>query len=66
MRVPVMDVRVVRMSVDKFFVPVTVGVWLSGRVIRAVEMLMMFVVCMRVLVLHRFVPMFVSVTFCEM
>ena len=66
MLVPVMDVRVVRVSVDKFFVPVPVRVRFARRIIRAVDVLLMLVVCVQVLMLHRLVPVFVSVKFSEM
>ena len=61
MSVPVMDVRVVRMTMDKFVVPVSMRVWFAGRVIGAVDVLMVFVVGVPVLVFHRLVPVFVTV-----
>ena len=63
MSVPVMDVGVVRMRVDKFPVAVPVGVRFAGRIIRAVDMLMMHVVMMKVLVLHQFMAMLMLVAF---
>jgi hypothetical protein len=60
-----MYVRVVRMSVDKFFVPVLVGVRFTGRVIRAVDVLVVFVVRVQVLVFHRLVPVFVTMMFSQ-
>jgi len=61
-----MDVRIVRVSVDKFLVPVPVRVWFAGRVVRSMSVLMMFIVSVRVLVFHRLVPVFMLVTFSEM
>ena len=63
--VTVMDVRVVRMCVNEFLVPVPVGVRFTLRVIRAVRVMVVFIVRVQMLVLHRFVMVIVFVTFGE-
>ena len=44
MRVPVVDVRVVRMGMHHRFVPMPMRVWFAGRIGRQVRMLVMFIV----------------------
>lgn len=59
MAMAVMQVRVVRVPVHERGVPVRVGVRLAGRIGGSVLVLVMFVVPMPVLVLHRFMEVFV-------
>jgi len=67
--VSVMDVRVMSVCVDERFVSMPVSVrnrvsnWWVGR---HVGVPMMFVMHMRMVVLHRFVPMLVLMPLCEM
>ena len=61
-----MNVRVMRMSVDQFLVTVPMRVRFAGRVIRAVDMLMMLVVSVQVLVFHRLMPVLVFVPLSQM
>lgn len=51
---PVMQVRVVRVSVDHRRVPVPVAMRLAGRIVRPVRVLVMRVVGMAMFMLHRF------------
>ena len=55
MPVPVVDVRVVRMLMCDRSVPVAMHMRLSDAFVRRVQMLVMFVVAMRVLVRERLV-----------
>jgi hypothetical protein len=56
---PVVDVRVVRVGVPHRRVVVRVAVRLAGRVVRAVGVLVVYVVDMGVVVEHLFVVVFV-------
>ena len=61
MLVPVVGVRVVDVGVGHRLVPVRVAVWLAGRVVGAVFVLVAFVVDVAVVVLHRLMAVFVFV-----
>ena len=61
-----MHVWHVRVSVHQPLVPVGVGVRLAGWIVRCVVVLMVFVVHMRVRMLHRLVHMLMLVTLGEM
>ena len=58
-----MNVRVMWVRVDEFLVTMRVRVRFTGRVVRAVGVLVMLVVCVQVLVFHRLVTVFVPVMF---
>jgi len=62
----VMHVGNVRVGMPRPAMPVHVRVRLSGRVVRAVLVLMMLVVHMRVLVRHRFVDVLVLMMLAQM
>jgi hypothetical protein len=66
MPMAMMQVRVVRVSVYERGVPVPVRVRLAGRIGDSVLVLVMFVVTMPVLVLHRFVDVFMHVPLGQM
>ena len=63
MRMPVVDVREVRVLVNQCLVPVPVLVWLVGGPREVVFVLVVFVVNMAVAVLHRLVHVFVLVAY---
>ena len=60
---PMMKVGVVRMPMHKRAVLMPVGVRLTRRSVRPMRMLMMFVMCVPVLVLHRLVRMLMLIAF---
>lgn len=69
MLVSVVDVRIVGMRVHHRRVPmvVSVGLRVSHRWVgKRVDVLMMFVVHVRMVVLHRFVPVLMLMPLCEM
>ncbi len=61
--VPVVQVRVVRMPMREVLVGVRVGVRFAGRVLRAVGVMMVFIMRVQVLVECCLVPMQVRVAF---
>jgi len=56
MAVPVVDVRIMRMRVDQLLVTMPVGMWFAGRIVRAVSVLVMLIVVVKMFVFHWFVP----------
>ena len=65
MRMPVVQVRVVRVAVHHRRVPVHVDVWLAGRVARPVRMLVVLVVHVGVLVVDLLVHVLMLVALAE-
>ena len=63
MTVTMMDVRVMRMRVNEFFVAMSVRVRLAGRVVRVVGVLMVLVMGVQMLMFHRLMLMDVLVAF---
>ena len=63
MTVPMMQVGVVRVTVDTRFVPMPMTVRLARRIAWRMSMLMVLVVGMTMLMPHHFVPMFMLVAF---
>ncbi len=61
-----MQIRVVRVAMYQARMPVAVRVRLSGRISGSVGVLVMFIVHMRVLVLHRFVHVRVLMPLADM
>ena len=63
MTVTMMDVRVMRMRVNEFFVAMSVRVRLAWRVVRVVGVLMVLVMGVQMLMFHRLMLMDVLVAF---
>ena len=61
MAVPVVDVRIMRMRVDQLLVTMPVGMWFAGRIVRAVSVLVMLIMGVKMFVFHWFVPVQVFV-----
>ena len=61
---PMMDVRVVGVSVGHFFVLMSVAVRLSGRVVGGVFVLVVFIMDVVVFMFHRLVFVLVFVPHC--
>ena len=61
---PMMDVRVVGVSVGHFFVLMSVAVRLSGRVVGGVFVLVVFIMDVVVFMFHRLVFVLVFVPLC--
>ena len=64
--VPVMDVRVMFVSVMDRIVVMRMGVRLTGRIVGAVFVLMVFVMNVQMLVIKGFMSVPMLVSFCEM
>ena len=62
---PVVQVRVVRMTVRQWPMPVPMTVRLARRIVRRMRVLVMRVVMVKMLVLNRIVGMLVLVPLCE-
>jgi hypothetical protein len=66
MSVAMMNVRVMRMGVGHFLVPVLMRMRFAGRIVERVGMLVMFVMDVQMFVLHRFMVVQMLVPFGQM